>query len=153
MLRCCHCKYHSLVTYFPWSLVKSVLSGIVLRLQAHFTFMRQKGKKKKNTHSKTAILLTMWLIWISIFYHHRTIHVPALKKIILACSILSLISRDSPELSCSFPRTLYVPNEVRYRNWYKCMPWMGLPALCTHFRSTVSCRSHKLTNFLLGKLN
>lgn len=22
MLRCCHCKYHSLVTYFPWSLVK-----------------------------------------------------------------------------------------------------------------------------------
>lgn len=50
--RCCHCKYHSLVTYFPWSLVKcefkAALSGRVLRLQAHFTFMRRKGKKKSS---------------------------------------------------------------------------------------------------------
>lgn len=124
-LRCRHCKYHSLVTYFPWSLVKcefkgcSALSGVALRLQAHFTFIMQKGKKKKKRQSSSIlwILLTVWLISISMLYHYRTVHVSSLKHLFFVSSTPFLIFSDSPKLSYSFPRILYVHDKVRWINW------------------------------------
>ena len=55
-LRCRHCKYHSLVAYFPWSLMKcefkgcSIWNGIQITstFDIHEAARQKKKKKKKN---------------------------------------------------------------------------------------------------------
>ena len=63
-LRCRHCKYHSLVAYFPWSLMKCEFKGCSIwnGIQITSTFdiheaARQKKKKKKKPSPPAAVIL------------------------------------------------------------------------------------------------
>lgn len=75
-LRCCHCKYHSLLTYFPWSLVKYELKGCSMWNSIKITsafYIREAREKQNQRPCVLWILLTVWLISISVLDYSRTV--------------------------------------------------------------------------------
>lgn len=155
-LRCRHCKYHSLVAYFPWSLMKCEFKGCSIwnGIQITSTFdiheaARQKKKKKTQPTSSSGppasgfSYLSDWFpLGCFLFTELLTLYF-CIYLWPLYPFLLSVIAPNSPTI---FPRILCIYPEVRWIPGSQVMIWgTDLLPLLQEFGSLVSRQSSQTT--------